>query len=559
MNFSPCVVIPIYNHKDTIAHTVESLRQYDIHCFIVDDGSDAATKAVLAALAGNDKQITLLNFPHNIGKGGAVIAGLKLAYQQGYTHALQIDADGQHNVGDVPIFLQLAAENPDALICGQPIFDESAPLGRKLARYITHFWVCVETLSLKIRDTMCGFRLYPLNATIKLLSQRKLGLRMDFDTEIMVHLIWMGVAVVPIATKVKYPEKGISHFRYLHDNLLIIKMHTLLVMEMLARLPFFIIAKLFPQQIRQYHWARINERGSQSGLNLLFWLYKVLGSRVVEVFLWPVILYFFITDTQSRQASKKYLDKVYRVGPQNSRLAQQPTALDTFKHFLEFGGSCLDKISSWMGQIKRSDIDFENSHEFYALAKTGRGGVVVGSHLGNIELCRALANDIDDIKLNILLFNENAEKFNRILTRTKSKTSHTIISVNEIGPDTAILLKEKVDRGEIIVVLGDRVAVNSTGRINYVDFLGDRAPFAQGPFILASLLDCPVYLMFCLKESRRYRVYFEHFAERIVVSRKNRKNDLQKFIQEYACRLEYYCLLEPFQWFNFYDYWQQDV
>jgi predicted LPLAT superfamily acyltransferase len=145
-----------------------------------------------------------------------------------------------------------------------------------------------------------------------------------------------------------------------------------------------------------------------------------------------------------------------------------------------------------------------------------------------------------------------------MLEKVNSRVNNKVIQVNQMGPDTAIMLKEKVDRGELIVILGDRTPINSKGRVNYVNFLGEKAPFSQGPFILASLLECPVYLLFCLKKGQRYRVYFEHFADRIKLNRKSRQQALQQVIQKFAERLEYYCLQEPFQWFNFFDFWHKN-
>ena len=139
---TPAIVIPIYNHKDAIGKTVAHLAVHGLPIFIVDDGSDAATQAVLAALAQQyAPQVTLLRLPENGGKGAAVMAGLRAAYAAGHTHALQIDADGQHDASDVPRFLAAATASPDAVILGRPVYDESVPKARLYGRYVTHVWV----------------------------------------------------------------------------------------------------------------------------------------------------------------------------------------------------------------------------------------------------------------------------------------------------------------------------------------------------------------------------------------------------------------------------------
>lgn len=237
MRFNPCIVIPIYNHKETIGSTIAGLRCCGVHFFVIDDGSDAATRTVLDTLAEQDPAITLQRFDTNQGKGAAVICGLELAFEQGYTHALQIDADGQHDSRDAPRLLELARASPESLVSAQPLYDASVPRIRHLSRYITHCWVAVETLSLHPPDTMCGFRVYPLAATQRLFDSVQLGRRMDFDIEIIVRLLWQGVDLLRYDTHVQYPDTGRSHFRYFSDNLLISQMHARLFFGMIRRLP----------------------------------------------------------------------------------------------------------------------------------------------------------------------------------------------------------------------------------------------------------------------------------------------------------------------------------
>jgi len=155
----------------------------------------------------------------------------------GFTHALQIDADGQHATADIPLFLAAMAESPNALIAGYPQFDKSVPLFRYYGRYATHIWVWINTLSTTIRDSMCGFRLYPLNAACELFRSENIGNRMDFDCEFIVRWYWRGLAIKQLKTQVIYPESGNSNFKLLRDNALISWMHTKLFFGMLLRIP----------------------------------------------------------------------------------------------------------------------------------------------------------------------------------------------------------------------------------------------------------------------------------------------------------------------------------
>ncbi|MES2935553.1 MAG: glycosyltransferase family 2 protein [Pseudomonadota bacterium] len=240
-----CAVIPVYNHGTTVGAVVGSLRAHGLLCVLVDDGSAAACATALDDLALADPDgVCLVRLAQNQGKGGAMMAGFDEAQRLGYTHALQIDSDGQHDAGSIGEFLQLTAAHPGTIICGCPIYDDSVPKSRLYGRYATHIWVWINTLSFAVRDSMCGFRVYPLQSTIKLIHEVRIGRRMDFDTEILVRLVWRGVPVINVPTRVRYPLDGISHFKLWEDNLRISWMHTKLFFGMLLRLPMLLWRKL---------------------------------------------------------------------------------------------------------------------------------------------------------------------------------------------------------------------------------------------------------------------------------------------------------------------------
>jgi len=240
----PCVVIPVYNHPHKIAGLVEQLRHYGLPCFLVDDGSNADCAQVLDSVAAQHTQVELLRFAHNQGKGAAVCYGLTCAYQQGFTHALQVDADGQHDLTDVPAFLACAERHPLAVVSGWRRY-EAMPPSRRSGRKLTDFWVCINTLSRAIKDSMCGYRLYPLAPTLQLLARNKIGTRMDFDTDILVRLYWQGLAVENIPTQILYQDDIPSHFDIIKDNLRISWMHTRLFFGMLPRIPRLVQRNFF--------------------------------------------------------------------------------------------------------------------------------------------------------------------------------------------------------------------------------------------------------------------------------------------------------------------------
>ncbi|MDH3428622.1 MAG: glycosyltransferase family 2 protein [Gammaproteobacteria bacterium] len=549
----PCVIIPVYNHGETMESTLEKLAGYSLHTFVVDDGSGNRTKEILRRLdADSDVEFELITLAENQGKGAAVQAGFRRASEQGYTHAVQVDADGQHDLGDLGVLLDEAWKNPVALISGNPQFDESAPASRVYGRWITTFWVWVETLSLSIPDAMCGFRVYPLEPCMRLLDSRKISSRMEFDIEIAVRLYWRDVPFVAVPTRVIYPDKGTSHFRVLQDNWRITRMHTILFFGMLLRSPVLIMRKL---GVRKRHWSKLEERGGTLGMKILFAGYKLFGRGVFRVMLFPVMSYFFLTSASARRASRQYLDRVQAT---REKVAGEPAKrLNSFRHFLQFGESILDKTAQWAGVRSKENIRYISPEIYEEIINSERGGVFIGSHLGNLEALRAFGGLKQGLTVNALVFTRHSLKFMRFLEEANPQAVENIIQVDTLGPESVIRMQSKIAAREWIAMVGDRTSVAHAGRSVTCDFLGHPAQFAEGPFILASLLDCPVYFLFCLKKDRKYEVYLEKLADKLELPRATRKQDLERVIRRYAALLEEHCLAFPYQWYNFFDFWQE--
>ena len=248
----PVVVIPVYNHDRHIRGLVDVLLGMDLPCILVDDGSAPPCAATLQQIADQEVgRVTLVTHAANQGKGAAVLSGIAAADAAGFSHALQIDADGQHTVEDVPRLLQLAHAHPTALITGQPQFDDSVPRSRLYLRYLTHVMVSVNTLTWRLRDAMCGFRVYPVKTIMTLAQRVRLGRRMDFDIEILVRLDWAGVPIVSMPTRVRYPKDGVSHFRLWADNARITGLHTRLFLTMLSRAPGLLLQRVRTARARE--------------------------------------------------------------------------------------------------------------------------------------------------------------------------------------------------------------------------------------------------------------------------------------------------------------------
>ena len=241
---SLCLIIPVYNHSDSLPTFVTKIIKRKLPVILVDDGSDKSCKQIMQELEQVIDDVTLKSHPMNLGKGAAVKTGLQTAMEAGFSHALQIDADGQHNIDDIPHFIGQMYKQPSALICGFPNYDKTVPKLRYYSRYATHLWVWINTLSGAIKDSMCGFRIYPVKQSCELLSAEKMGDRMEFDTEFIVRWHWSGAPIVQIQTNIIYPDNGVSHFNLFRDNLLISWMHTRLFFGMLKRLPKLIKQKI---------------------------------------------------------------------------------------------------------------------------------------------------------------------------------------------------------------------------------------------------------------------------------------------------------------------------
>ncbi len=241
---SYCLLVPHYNHERQFIEFLPRLVESGLPILVIDDGSEAASFKQVARCAEQFPQVHLFRHAQNRGKGAAVKTGFVHAAQLGYTHAIQIDADGQHRVEDLKPFIHVSKKLPHAMICGRPVFDDSAPKARVYGRKVTDFWVALETLSLEVKDSLCGYRIYPLREMERLLDRHFVGSRMDFDTDIIVKSSWQGIELCFMDTEVIYPEQSVSHFKYLRDNLLLIGLHTRLMLGMLWRSPWLIYRRV---------------------------------------------------------------------------------------------------------------------------------------------------------------------------------------------------------------------------------------------------------------------------------------------------------------------------
>lgn len=549
--FEPCFIVPAYNHGDAARGTVARLAVHGLPLLLIDDGSDARNAALLRQVAESSPLVRLVVLPINRGKGAAVMAGLRLAHELGFTHAMQVDADGQHDLAVLGVFLSEGRRRPEAMVCGYPVYDSTIPLGRKIGRHITHFWVWIETLSLDIRDSMCGFRLYPVEQACAVLNACQLPDRMNFDIEILVRLHWRGTPMTWMPVGVTYPVGGKSHFKPLLDNVLISWMHTRLVCSM----PWHVALRLLGSGSSRSgtHWSRAKERGSRWGLAFTSWVHRTFGRWLALPIVPLVVTYFFLTGSAARRASIDYLRRLHAFTQGRS---PGPGWLNAYRIFLAFGFSAHDKLTAWVDPRLIAKIDFPDIGLLREARESGRGALIVGAHLGNLEMMRAVAARYGFDGFHAVVHFAHAAKFTGTIKSAAPASAKDIIHVSSFGPETAMRLREIVDRGECVVIVGDRTPVSENGQTVTVDFLGAPAEFPRGPFILAAALECPVYLFFCLGQAGGYKVVAEKFADRVVLPRARRAEELASLAGRYAARLGELCVSHPLQWFNFFDFWK---
>lgn len=238
-------VVPVYNHGSTLEFVVKQLSEYGFPIIVVDDGNDEVNKKFISEVEQKYSKVVVVTRKKNGGKGKAMNDGVRKAYEMGLSHILQIDSDGQHDAGRIGHFLEVSMSNPEAVICGYPEYDENAPAKRVNGRKVANAWIHLVTLSNEIKDSMIGFRVYPVEPYYKLISGFAfIDGRMGYDIDILVRFSWKGIKIISESVKISYPIDGVSNFRMVRDNIRISLTYAKLVIGMIVRLPILIFRKI---------------------------------------------------------------------------------------------------------------------------------------------------------------------------------------------------------------------------------------------------------------------------------------------------------------------------
>ncbi|WP_313050353.1 MULTISPECIES: acyltransferase [Stenotrophomonas] len=300
------------------------------------------------------------------------------------------------------------------------------------------------------------------------------------------------------------------------------------------------------------HWADIGESTSVAGVLFLCWVHRWFGRWPFRACVWPVVLCHWLGNGVGRRASLEYLQ---RLQAHTGVLGRAPRWRDSLRHFFMFADTMLDKLLALGGRYPASRITLQRDIVLERIARR-EGGLILTAHIGCLELCQVLAERVPGFRVTVLVHTAHAQRFNRLLQRLDPLAAVELVQVTEMGPATAMRLADKVAAGGFIAIVGDRVPVNH-GRSLMADFLGHRAPFPIGAYVLAAALGCPVYTMSCLHYRNGYRVAFDQFADRLVLPRGGREAALSTLVQRYANWLEAQMIQSPLDWFNFFPFWDQ--
>lgn len=299
------------------------------------------------------------------------------------------------------------------------------------------------------------------------------------------------------------------------------------------------------------HWARIGESTFAGGIWFLYGVHRVLGRRVLRALLWPVVLFYACTQPRARRAS---LDYLRRMQAAHGVIGGVPGARHWLRHLLAFAETLLDKLLATAGRYPWGRVRIEGQRQIDALVAQGRGALLVTAHVGCLELCQALATRLPALRLTVLVHTRHAERFNRILRRLSPDSTVELLQVTAVTAATAVELEQRVRAGGFVAIAGDRVPVDG-GRTVIVPFLGERAAFPVGAYVLASLLACPLLFLGCVREGAGHVVRFETLSERLELPRVGREQALRASGAAFAGRLEALLVRSPYDWFNFYDFW----
>lgn len=531
----PAVLIPTYNNVGSVGDVVSRAMKHGLTVLVVDDGStdgsgDAARKA----------GATVLAHPHNQGKGAALLTGMRALARLGHTHAICLDADGQHDPDDVPAFAAAVAEEPIAVFAG--VRDLStAPERSRFGRKFSNFWIEVET-GWKVADSQCGFRAYPIAPVLGLGLD---GGRYELEVEVLTRLLWAGVPVRDLDCQVYYPppEERVTSFRPFWDNVRISWVNTQLVLERLLWPP-----RWFPpvKHAGKATWDGAS-RGTASGWRFVLGLMRTFGRRPAYAFVDLLVAWYVLVAAGPRRALATY---VGRAMPGVS-----PTR-GAWRIFRNFGHALVDRLAWTSRGPGEFRYESEGAENLVAAFAGKEGAIVLSAHLGNVEVSAAQhgGNAERVKKLHVVRFDAAGDHGRGLVAEMPEQWRPHFIAVNRSEGFAALAVARALREGAIVAMMGDRLIDE---RHVIVDFLGERCAFPAGPWMLAAIARVPVIVAGCFKEAPdQYRLVAMPPFRCAFDRSRPRDEQVQAWAQAYADTLTTWARRWPDQYYNFYDVWQ---
>jgi predicted LPLAT superfamily acyltransferase len=540
----PVVVVPTYNNAATIEEVVRRVRAAapDLPLLVVDDGStDGSGERARAALAAGG-QGELLVHAGNRGKGAAVLTGLAAAIERGYSHAITIDADGQHLPEDLPLVCAALESHPTALIVGARDLsqDNVQPISR-FGRRFSNFWQVVQT-GHRVADSQCGLRVYPTAPTLSLATRAR---AYDFEVEVLILAARAGMPLVSLSVHVYYPpaQVRVSHFDKLWDNVRIAWVNTRLLAGVLLwplGWPARFAVVLPPSNVVRAWSGR--SRGGALGHLIFFFVLRLVGRRPAYLLLYPVAFYFMLSARVAVRASSQFLAAA--VGPLESRWRR---FWRSYSHVLSFAQCILDRAAAQVGRTRAFTWASEG-HEHLAAS---HGAILLSAHLGNYEIGGALLQE-QGVPLNVVMLDGEAAAIKAVHARFgATRPLPKVIAINRSEfPVLAVL--RALRAGELVALHGDRLVDEHWALCS---FFGRPAAFPTGAFLMAAAARVPIILTLGLKEGPSSYRFIAEPPRMVELGREHRTEELRAHAQWYAGRIEAYARAYPRQWFNFYDFW----
>ncbi len=543
MTLAACVVIPSYNNGGTIAEVVTRALQVWREVWVVDDGSTDGT-GEKAREAGAE----VLVHSHNQGKGAALLTALREAQRRGFTHLVSLDGDAQHHPEDILPMLTVAQAHPGSLVVGsRPWRGPNVSRGARFGRWFSNFSVWLDS-GARVDDSQSGFRVYPVGEVLDLPLRAR---HYDFEMEVLVRAAWAGIPIHGCPIRVYYPppSQRVSHFDAFSDNLRISGVYArLFLLRPFA--PLIARNALAPSSSEEDSSPRKwtgRSTGTVAGWMAAFFVLRMLGRRAIYLLLRPLSLWYLLFVPSARRASLDYLKRV--LGPVSWLRSLHRSRL----HLLAFGTSLADRFLLLAQGPRAFHLEVEGEGPLLAASREGRGVVLLTSHLGSAEIAGIALSLREKIPVKLVMFQDERPEIRRILEK-QGVGMPEVIGVRP-GALASLEILSALRAGNVVAMKGDRVVDGNSCR---VPFLGAPAPFPTGPFWVAALARVPVFEVHCLKEDPlRYRVWIEGPFTLSMGRRGDREATVKAWVGEYAARLERYVKRDPYQWFNFYGFWEE--